>query len=235
MEIVKQFGFGLWISTGSEEDNYNVLYVHLLYPGFYFHIPKILKMKMYCYDYARLVSRRYGFNFCEEYLFVYYGINPGIWINNDPEHSDRVKLIGYPWNYGIAIRHSFFDIKGNYIYDWKKLSTGYYKVRQEVYNKLFVMEKMVNFTDFDGEENAVTISIEEMEWRRGTTPLLKKLFRPFCKPLINRYIKIEFNKEVGKGKGSWKGGVMGMTFAMRKNETIDECWERFLKQKLGEL
>lgn len=35
----------------------------------------------------------------------------------------------------------------------------------------------------------------------------------------SRYIEVEFNKEVGEGTGSWKGGVLGCSYEMLKDET----------------
>jgi hypothetical protein len=223
VKAVKQVGFGIWILTGSEEDNYNVLYVHFVYPGFIIRIPRIIKLNRHSDNYA--ATKQYGFYFGSQYLFLYYGMQ-NFW---DSVKNPLLKVIEYPWNYGTAIRHSYFDINGCHIYDWKKLKNSNYKSKRNDYRKLFVMEKIFNFINSDGDEVFANVSIEEREWRRGTTLLLKKLFRPFCKPLIIRNIDIEFNSEVGKNS------LLGISFNMKNNETIDECWERFLKEGLVKL
>ena len=82
------------------------------------------------------------------------------------------------------------------------------------------------FTDsFDGTIVNATISVEEMEWR----PKWFKWTSLFRK--VRKSIDIEFDKEVGKRKGSWKGGTIGCGYELRKNETPLECLRRMEKER----
>ena len=62
--------------------------------------------------------------------------------------------------------------------------------------------------------------VEEREWRpkwMTWTGMFKK---------VRRYIEIEFSKEVGPGKDSWKGGVVGCSFDLLPGETPEDCIRR---------
>jgi hypothetical protein len=77
------------------------------------------------------------------------------------------------------------------------------------------------YTDkIDGEVVNATISVEEREWR----PLWFQWTNLFAKK--RRTISIDFDKEVGKQKGSWKGGCVGCGYDLKSDETPVECLRR---------
>ena len=78
---------------------------------------------------------------------------------------------------------------------------------------------------FDGTVVNATISVEIMEWR----PIWFKWTKLFRK--VRRYIEVEFDKEVGKRKGSWKGGTIGCGYTLMQNETPLECLKRMEKER----
>ena len=45
------------------------------------------------------------------------------------------------------------------------------------------------------------------------------------------YIEVDFKQEVGRRKGSWKGGVMGCSYDLLPGETPEECIRRMEKEK----
>ena len=49
--------------------------------------------------------------------------------------------------------------------------------------------------------------------------------------MVNRYIEIEFDGEVGKDKGSWKGGCIGCSYNLLPGETPEECIKRMEKER----
>ena len=49
--------------------------------------------------------------------------------------------------------------------------------------------------------------------------------------MVKRYIEIEFDGEVGKGKGSWKGGCIGCSYNLLPGETPEECIKRMEKER----
>ena len=48
---------------------------------------------------------------------------------------------------------------------------------------------------------------------------------------MNRYIKVEFDGEVGKDKGSGKGGCIGCSYNILPNETPEDCIRRMEKER----
>jgi len=83
-----------------------------------------------------------------------------------------------------------------------------------------------NYTDsYDGEVIPTTIYVEQREWRPKWLEWTK-LFRD-----ISTVIDVHFSKEVGKRKGSWKGGTVGCNYEMLPNESPLECLKRMEKQR----
>lgn len=82
------------------------------------------------------------------------------------------------------------------------------------------------YTDkYDGEVIPARVYVEEREWRpKGLT--WTKLFRT-----VRRSIDVHFSKEVGKRKGSWKGGVLGVGYTMLPNENPLDCIKRMEREK----
>lgn len=83
-----------------------------------------------------------------------------------------------------------------------------------------------NYTDnYDGSIVPCTYWVEEREWRR-------KWFK-WCDwfKMVSRYIAIEFDGEVGRDKGSWKGGCTGCSYDLLPNETPEECIRRMEKER----
>lgn len=82
------------------------------------------------------------------------------------------------------------------------------------------------YTDkYDNTIVNATIRVKEREWR----PLWFKWTSLFSK--TSKDIEIEFDKQVGKRKGSWKGGVLGCSYELLPNETPFECLKRMEKER----
>lgn len=222
------------------------------------------------WDYTRV---EYGFSTVPDSgVHVYYGIQPGCYISNDPANSDHVKIFDWPW-IRTHISHKAFDTSGNYLCSGKHLREWTYKYLAKYckpYNKEtknadfqtvpwfthpikddptdatcfgeynnfsdvssnIEVFKFFNYKDhYDGEVTVARVNIEERTWIRGKWKWLRSIlqFIPGCK-LVKRYMEIEFRDEVGSKKGSWKGGILGMGFDMKPNESLDECFARFQKE-----
>ena len=52
--------------------------------------------------------------------------------------------------------------------------------------------------------------------------------------MTHRELDLSFDKELGSGKGSWKGGTIGGSAPMLENETPEEALERYLEAKVFE-
>ena len=82
-----------------------------------------------------------------------------------------------------------------------------------------------NFTDaYDGEVISCKYWVEEMEWR----PKWLQWTKNFSK--TRRFIEVEFSKEVGSGKGTWKGGTTGLSYDLLPDEHPIACIQRMEKE-----
>ena len=94
-------------------------------------------------------------------------------------------------------------------------------------NRLVNKYKYVYQDSYDGEMIPCTYWVEEREWRRKWfTWCNLKWFKK-----VNRYIEISFEKEVGKGKESWKGGCMGCSYTLKPGESPQECIRRMEEER----
>ena len=83
-----------------------------------------------------------------------------------------------------------------------------------------------NFTDkYDGEIIPTTIYVEEREWR----PKWLQFTSLFSEK--RRTIDVHFSKEVGKRKGSWKGGTIGCSYRLNRKEDPIDCLKRMEKER----
>jgi hypothetical protein len=78
---------------------------------------------------------------------------------------------------------------------------------------------------YDGSLIPTTITVQEREWR----PRWLK-WNPFFKE-VRRTIEIDFSEEVGKKKGSWKGGVTGCSYELLPDEDPLDCLMRMEKER----
>lgn len=78
----------------------------------------------------------------------------------------------------------------------------------------------------NGDEVAATVKVSEMEWR----PRATKRFPIFQK--IRKSIDVSFSSEVGKRKGSYKGGTTGCGYNMLKGESPLACLRRMERERL---
>ena len=92
----------------------------------------------------------------------------------------------------------------------------------------FVYKYHYDYTDkYDGAVIPCTFWVEEREWRRKWFKWCDwKGFKD-----VRRYIEIKFDAEVGKRKGSWKGGCIGCDYTLKDGETPMECIKRMEKER----
>jgi hypothetical protein len=78
----------------------------------------------------------------------------------------------------------------------------------------------------DGKHQNVkaTVHVNRMTWRMRWWPLL-----PFKK--VSTSISVNFDQEVGEGRGSWKGGCVGCGYEMKFGETPLETLRRMENER----
>lgn len=240
--------YGIEISTGfGDHDNrYNTLHIKFMKHSLWFQIPQFIKPKKVWMDmsdrgfvtdmepkgYWNYIRRDYGIFTFDGSLHIHYGIQPGCWSKNDPENSDHTFVWFIPWRNRRFIRKSYYDVISQ-----KHLKTFYesdrIKARKDGFSSWEEEHKyedsykhmVATFNDFDGEEIKAKCRIEEMEWRWGTGYF--KWLSWFTKPFIRRTLRINFDKETGYEKGSWKGGTIGHGIDMMPGESAQSAFNRY--------
>jgi len=173
--------------------------------------------------YWEVHEREYGFTTFEGSLHVHYG----------PQTHDstttKSKVWFYPWRETKLIRHSWFGQDGKHVVtmdlgrgpksDPLKQIDLERKIRDVVPAPRFV------FRDFDGEMLVATTQLEEMEWQYGTKRW--SWLRHFRRNRIRRSLDLSFSGEVGRRKGSWKGGTVGHSIELRPGELHESGFHRY--------
>jgi len=127
-----------------------------------------------------------------------------------------------PWKMWNHVRHSVYNPDGSHFATEGKDKNRweeFYKLRQECPASCF------EFEDYDGERIVATCKIEEREWHKGEGWF--KWLKWFYPVKICRSLDLKFSSEVGKGKGSWKGGTIGHGIDMLKGEAPQQAFERY--------
>ena len=227
-----------YYETGESATRYCQLHIRLGTRSWSWQIPEFFKPKKQWVDtsqyawstsenkgYWEYIQHQYGFHIQDEYIHVHYGIQPGCWSSTDKKNSDHSKLIEIPWRIKRQVRHSFMTLTWHLFLalNPEKLGREYFK-RMELAQEAVPKIKF-KFNDFDGEEIIATCYIEERHYQHGTGWF--KWLKYFIKPEIFRSLNIEFNKEVGYEKGSWKGGTMGHSIDIEYGERPLDVFKRY--------
>lgn len=163
-------------------------------------------------------EREYGFSFFEGALHVHYGNQTQEW------PGSKSKVFFYPWREHQCIRHSIYDTEGEHFADLPQGRFRPNKWKAEEALKDACPTSSFEFDDFDGERITAQCRIEEREWRRG-----KGIFRLLFlgRNKVARSLDLRFSAEVGKRKGSWKGGTIGHSCDIGSDETPETAFRRY--------
>jgi hypothetical protein len=161
-------------------------------------------------------SAAWGFNYHNDTIWIYIGGGGNFeggkkWITIDmPWQIDWYRtstlLYGSTWFHETKNNRKTWNGSNIRTYDW--LEENKWK------------ETHPYIDNYDGTQVNATISVEEREWR----PKWFKWTNLFAK--VRKTIRVDFDKEVGSEKGSWKGGVLGCGYELLPGETPQQCLKR---------
>jgi len=168
------------------------------------NIPRIVRL-----------SGEYGFMLCDGHFNIYYGRQ-----THDSSTEQRWGCF-LPWTQWRFVRFSLYDLTGVELYSEDGYARDYEGRRIAESN---CPKARFEFDDYDGKRIIATTHIEEREWRFGTGYF--KWLSLFRRPRVSRSLAINYSEEVGKDKGSWKGGTVGCGIDMLPNETAESAFRR---------
>lgn len=168
-------------------------------------------------------SAAWGINYHGNIFWIYIGGGGNF------AGGKKWKTIHMPWEYDWVRTSTllkggswFNETKRNRV-DWSGEAT-----EEGSYNWLLDNEwqETYDYTDsYDGTKLQAKVSVKEREWRMRWL----KWTRLFSK--TKKTIEVNFSEEVGKEKGSWKGGVTGCGYDLRENETPLEALRRMERDR----
>lgn len=128
-----------------------------------------------------------------------------------------------PWSWEW-VRTSILAVDGkSWYHDTPKTPQEFYEPRWKA--KIWRERHPYHYVMGDGAQYCyATIKVEEREWRWNWLRWL-----PFPRKVV-RQIDVSFSKEMGPEAGSWKGGVTGCGWEMRKGETPKQCLDRMERE-----
>lgn len=172
--------------------------------------------------YEEHFEREYGFIFTGNgAVHVYYGPQ------TDDSRMDKNKIFYLPWRSYKFFCHRYFDRDLKIFwteYDGDKTAWSAQQAVKEALPKVYFQ-----IEDYDGEIITATTYVEEREWHFGTG--ICSFFSWFTRPKIRRSLAINFSAEMGKEKGSWKGGILGHGIEMQRDESHQVAFARYCEQE----
>lgn len=167
-------------------------------------------------------NRRYGISKHENHVSLYYGRQSGC------SNEDKTKGWFLPWGEWqieyVSYHHADGTLHAKQHHVKGRIVESYDEMRKkkEELNKLTVTVK-----DYDNQIIQAHLHIEERKWNKGRGSFA--WLKYFVKPMVRRVLQIEFDKEVGTRKGSWKGGLLGTSIDLEPGEESHQAFIRYCK------
>ncbi len=134
------------------------------------------------------------------------------------------KMWAIPWKQSKFAKHILLNIDGSVYVELDKsastLDGAWFNNPWD-----YPGHERIRFTFRDGHDNELITAIvyrEKRVWTKGVSWM--SWLKYVTKPIVHDSIDLNFDKEVGSRKGSWKGGTMGHGAEVRGNEgTLGSC------------
>jgi hypothetical protein len=231
---------GIELNSGADEDRPGDCYFRLFLGGYVLtvEVPHIIQdyreRHQAKYWDAATVERMgrdwYDIYYPREYSIILTGagaIHTYFGPDTGDSRTTKNKVFFLPWRNWRYIRCSFYDSKGEHFWTERADDKSAWEARQAV--KQALSKVYFQIEDYDGEIITASTHIEEREWRFGTGWF--SWLSLFSRPKIRKSLDINFSSEVGKEKGSWKGGTLGHGIEMLPNETHEAAFKRYCQQE----
>lgn len=169
-------------------------------------------------------SNEYGFILSDGFLQVYLG----------PQTDDSLTTKSWnkflPWTQWRFVRETWYDEAGEHAHTIRQSAKrgAMISERVEFEMKGNLPKVAFLFSDYDGEVITATTCISESEYRLGEQWF--KWLSLFSRPRIHRSLDLKFSKEVGREKGSWKGGTTGHSIELMPGELHESAFIRYCQQ-----
>ncbi|MFZ1704434.1 MAG: hypothetical protein WAT79_08800 [Saprospiraceae bacterium] len=158
-------------------------------------------------------SAAWGFNYHDNTIWIYVGGGGNF------EGGKKWITFTMPWNLEWYRTSLLLKDQKSWEHSNNKKRESFYEDKWKDPNLVFI-ETHPYVDKYDNTTVNATITVEEREWRPKWF-MWTSLFST-----VRKSISIDFDNEVGKKKGSWKGGTIGCGYDIKKGETPLECLKR---------
>jgi hypothetical protein len=135
-----------------------------------------------------------------------------------------LKMWSIPWRHSTFRKHILLNIDGS---EFVEIKNHRGMLNEDECNNPwdYPGHERIKFTFRDGYDNEIITAVvyrEKRVWTKGIGWM--KWLKYFTKPIVSDSIDLNFDKEVGEKKGSWKGGILGQSASVIGNEgTLGSC------------
>lgn len=196
----------------------------------------IIPFRYYQYEYFISLPFKTGINDAgmnsKSFGFYFYGEGVNCADNIVFLYKKKTKFIYFPWAYEW-FRTSCLRKDGDWESEQKNIKKDGKIIRKDFYETekwesiLFSETHDYTYMLNSGhiQKRMATIKVEEREWR------MRWLMWTNFRNKKRRVIDVDFSDEVGERSGSYKGGTLGCSYEMLKNETPLECLRRMERER----
>lgn len=181
-------------------------------------------------SWSKYEEREYGISIVKEegYFHLTWDYCSNL-MNNITGHKSKSIWLWFFWKQCNRTKQELLNLDGSLykdITDIKGTDTS------DRYDIIKAYEKaqpyyLFDILDYDKEKIQVVARLERNTYSYGNGKFTRWLMKFFKKPIVRTYLELEFLKEVGSRKGSWKGGTTGHAVEVLINENPIEAFKRY--------
>jgi hypothetical protein len=179
---------------------------------------------------SKYEEREYGLTIVKEegYFHLTWDYCSNL-MNNITGHKSKSIWLWFFWKQCNRTKQELLNLDGSLykdITDVKDTDTldRYDLIKQYEKSQPYFMFKIL---DYDKEEIDVIGRLERNTYSYGRGKFTRWLMKFFKKPLVYTSLELEFLKEIGPRKGSWKGGTTGHAVRLLEDEYAIEAFRRY--------
>jgi len=245
--VRKEKSSGTWgitcSSRGDDNENFILLWLGSVVYTYYFDW---FFLKPYTYEWTyngtthkdMIAARELGFTISlgeyDGYISIRYGADKDFLMTNRKDNSNIKHITTFrrmwsiPWMHSTFREHALLNMDGTvFVVVDRKCNLG--NVGENPWD--YTGHERMKFTFYDGYDGDVitaTIYRERRTWTKGESWM--SWLRYLTKPIVSDSISLDYNKEVGRGKGSYKGGITGQGTEVKKGESVLGTCMRFCSE-----
>jgi len=149
-----------------------------------------------------------SYSFEDHYIYLYY--------------NKKYKFFNIPWKHYTFKDHCLLNLDKSVFHCINK--------DDEFYSWEYPNHQIAIFyfrDSYDNELITASCKLERRRWELGIGAF--KWLKYFVNTKVSTSLEMDFNKEIGSRKGTWKGGVVGTSIELDSDEDYKDAFKRWCK------